>query len=203
MIVASRRDWIHVTHEEDLAMSEQAIALLLAPGFEEIEAVTPIDVLRRAGFTVKVAAVGGNKGTVVGAHGIPVVCDCEVGDLKAEALQMVILPGGLPGATNLAASAAVCSLVKAVHDQGGWATAICAAPLALQAAGVLTDHAYTCYPSVEQKIGGKYSGKRIEKDRRVVTACGPGASLEFALELVRCLGKRDIADQLAKGMLVG
>ena len=75
--------------------------------------------------------------------------------------------------------------------------------MALQAAGVLTDHAYTCYPSVEQKIGGKYSGKRIEKDRRVVTGCGPGASLEFALELVRCLGKRDIADQLAKGMLLG
>ncbi|NMA46499.1 MAG: DJ-1/PfpI family protein [Lentisphaerae bacterium] len=184
-------------------MSEKAIALLLAPGFEEIEAVTPIDVLRRAGFTVKVAAVGGNKGTVVGAHGIPIVCDCDVSDLKAETLQMVILPGGLPGATNLAASTAVCSLLKVVHDQGGWATALCAAPLVLQTAGVLADHTYTCYPSFEQKIGGKYSGKRVERDRRIVTGCGPGASLEFALELVRCLGKRDVAEQLAKGMLAG
>jgi 4-methyl-5(b-hydroxyethyl)-thiazole monophosphate biosynthesis len=183
-------------------MSEAAIAILLAPGFEEIEAITPIDVLRRAGFMVKVAAVGGDQRTVLGTHGIGVLCDCALSELRAEDLQMVVLPGGLPGSTNLASDAAVCALVKAVHDNGGWAAAICAAPLALQAAGVLAGHSYTCYPSVEEQLGGKYSGKRVERDRRVVTGAGPGASLEFALELVRCLGKAELAEQLAKGMLL-
>lgn len=182
-------------------MSDKAIAVLLAPGFEEIEAITPIDVLRRAGFTVSVAAVGGNNGVIIGAHGIAVGTDCDVSALQADKLHMVVLPGGLPGATNLAANATVTKLVSAVHNQGGWVAALCAAPLALQAAGVLTDHAYTCYPSIEQKIGGKFTGKRVEKDRHVITGCGPGASLEFALELVRSLGKRDTADQLTKGML--
>ena len=177
------------------------IAVFLAPGFEDIEAVTPVDVLRRAGFTVVTAAVGANGRQVTSAHDLTIVADALAEDLKPADFVMSIFPGGLPGSTNLAASKTVTSFAAAVPAKGGWAAAICAAPIALKAAGLLAGHAYTCYPSMEKEIGGNYTGRRVERDRRVITACGPGASLEFALELVRALGKPEVAEQLAKGML--
>ena len=177
------------------------IAVFLAPGFEDIEAVTPVDVLRRAGFTVVTAAVGVQGLQVTSAHDVTIVADARAEDLNPAEFTMSVFPGGLPGATNLAASQTVTGFAAAVHAQGGWTTAICAAPLALQAAGLLAGHAYTCYPSMEKKIGGNYTGRRVERDRRVITACGPGASLDFALELVRALGKPEVAEQLAKSML--
>ncbi|MDD4098794.1 MAG: DJ-1/PfpI family protein [Lentisphaeria bacterium] len=177
------------------------IAVLLAPGFEDIEAITPVDVLRRAGFTVVTAAVGANGRQVTSAHQVTLVADCLAEDLDPADFTMTVFPGGLPGATNLAASQTATALAAAVHARGGWAAAICAAPVALHAAGLLAGHAYTCYPSCEQKLGGHYTGRRVERDKRVITACGPGASLEFALELVRALGQPETAEQLAKAML--
>lgn len=176
------------------------IAVFLAPGFEEIEAVTPIDVLRRAGFEVITAAVGAGGRLVTGAHGVPFLADCLAEELSADEFGMTVFPGGLPGATNLAASSIATGVAATVHANGGIAAAICAAPIALHAAGLLDECRYTCYPGCERQIGGHYTGARVENDSRVITACGPGASLEFALELTRAIGSAELADKIAAGM---
>ncbi len=176
------------------------IVVFLATGFEEIEAITAIDVLRRAGLDVETAAVG-DKVKVAGAHGIPVLCDSLVSEISPADVLMTVCPGGLPGATNLAASREVTSMVRSVLDGGGWAAAICAAPIVLHAAGVLDGVQYTCYPSFEKKIGGEFTGARVQRSGHVITACGPGASLEFALALVKVLASELTATELAKGML--
>lgn len=185
-------------------MTKRAV-VLLASGFEEIEAVTVIDVLRRAGVAVQVAGVGvAPSGNAIGAHDLVVGTDCLLEDLNDHELDMVVLPGGLPGATNLAASEEVRLLVRAVLEHGGMAAAICAAPLALDAAGVLAGAEYTCYPSIEKQIRqGKYTGARVQCSGRLITGCGPGASLEFALALVEGLGLAAKAAQLRQGMLAG
>lgn len=178
------------------------IAVFLAPGFEEIEAVTVIDVLRRADFHVITAAVGTDDLFVTGAHGLTVTADCLVNELNPSNLIMTVCPGGLPGATNLASSEETINVIRAVYADGGWAAAICAAPIALHAAGILDGCKYTCYPSFEQKIGGAYTGARVETGHKIVTACGPGASIEFALKLVEVLGKEQTVSMLKQGMLV-
>lgn len=183
-------------------MSSQ-VAVLLAQGFEEIEAVTIIDVLRRAGVAVSVTGVDcDSDGLVCSSHDLCLKVDCLLEDLDMTDLAMVVFPGGLPGATNLAASAEACLLARAVYERGGWAAAICAAPIALAAAGLLKDMEYTCYPSFEKKIPeGVYTGARVQICERIITACGPGASLEFAFTLLKALGKEQVVDSLRKGML--
>ena len=182
-------------------MEKKAIAVFLADGFEEIEALTPVDVLRRAGMDVRLAAVTGNGLVVNGAHGIPVTCDCRAAEVVAEELAMTVFPGGLPGATNLAADKTTLDIVRNVYAQGGFTTAICAAPIALKAAGVLTSQAYTCYPGFEKQIGGKYTAAVVERDGQLITGRGPGAAADFAFELLKALGKADAAKQLRAGML--
>ncbi len=175
------------------------IAVFLAEGFEEIEAVTPVDVLRRAGFEVITVAIG-EMSDVQGAHGVRYIADAFVDELDPEEYAMTVFPGGLPGATNIAADKATLDFARKVYDRGGIVSAICAAPVALAAAGLLDGVSYTCYPGFQEKIGGDYRGGRVCVCGRVVTACGPGASIEFAMALVKALGKD--TEQLEKGMLV-
>lgn len=179
------------------------VAVLLAEGFEDIEAITVIDVLRRAGVAVCVTGVDCDAdGLVRSSHELCLKVDSLLEDLDTTALEMVVFPGGLPGATNLAASEEACLLARTVYERGGWATAICAAPIALSAAGLLKDMEYTCYPSFEKKIQeGIYTGARVQICERIITACGPGASLEFAFTLLKALGKEKVVDSLRKGML--
>ncbi len=177
------------------------VAVFLAPGFEEIEALTTVDVLRRAGVEVVTAAVGGDGRQVQGAHGIPVIADVLVDALQADDLELTVCPGGMPGATNLAASPKVLALIRALNASGRPVAAICAAPLVLHAAGVLDGRKYTCYPGFERQIGGAHQDVRVVTDANVTTGVGPGASLEFALELLRVLGKGELAPQLASGMI--
>ena len=179
------------------------IAVFLAPGFEEIEALATVDVLRRAGLTVVTAAAGGAKTLQVsGAHNIPVTADAFAKDLEASDLLLTVCPGGLPGATNLRDDPVVTKLIADVFNAGNYAAAICAAPIALNAAGLLKDRKYTCYPSFEKQINpANYTGKRVQVDGKVITACGPGASLEFAYEILRQLGMADVASKLRDGML--
>lgn len=177
-------------------------AVILAPGFEELEAVAIIDVLRRAGIETTLAAVTAEL-TVTGAHGITITADRSLTGLTATDLAAAILPGGMPGSTHLAASAAVRELCQAVHRQGGLVAAICAAPLALHAAGLLQGRRVTAYPGVEAKLpGAVYTGKDVEFDDRILTGKGAGVALLFALELVSRLGLADKAASLRKSMLV-
>ena len=176
------------------------IAVFFADGFEEVEALTSVDVLRRANFPVEMISID-DKEYVTGSHGVVLKADAGISTLKASDLELIVCPGGMPGAKHLAECARLNKLIAEVVANGGRAAAICAAPIALAAAGVLAGHRYTCYPGFEAQIGGSHTGTRVEVDGKIITGCGPGASLEFALTLVRELGHPEIASTLAKGML--
>jgi len=178
------------------------IVVVLAEGFEEIEAVTPIDVLRRAELEVTTLGVG--QKTVTGSHGIPYVCDALLSDLSSTP-DCVVLPGGLPGADNLGQSDAVRELVLKVQSNGGLCAAICAAPaLAFARFGLLDGKTATCYPTFEKHFpeSTTHSEDRVVVDGRLVTSRGPGTALEFALQLVAMLKDQGTADQLRGQMLV-
>ena len=183
-------------------MANRQVAVLLAPGFEEIEAVTIVDVLRRAGVDVALAGTGG-AGTVEGSHGLTILAEAGLDELEPGDLDMVVLPGGMPGAANLASDARVVELVREVHAAGRIVAAICAAPIALQAAGLLQGKRVTAYPTFAAKLDGAvYTGTRVEQDGAIVTSKGPGTALEFALRLVAVLGLAETADQLRDAMQV-
>ncbi|MCK5803410.1 MAG: DJ-1/PfpI family protein [Lentisphaeria bacterium] len=182
-------------------MKPPTIAVLLANGFEEIEAVTIIDVLRRADLRVSVASINEEE-RVTGAHGLTLVTDTVLSKLRPLDFDMVVLPGGMPGSENLASGAEVLGFLRALHARGAFVCAICAAPIALAAAGLLADKRVTCYPGFESRLtDAHYTAERVQTDGRIITGNGPGAALEFSYELVRQLGLTDVAEQLSTGML--
>ncbi len=164
-------------------------ALLLAPGFEEVEAVTPADFLRRAGVEVRLVGVGGRL--VEGNHGIALQADTTLEEL-AEEPEGVILPGGMPGAANLAASAGVLSLIRRLHAQGRLVAAICAAPaVVLEPAGVLAGKRATCFPGFEERLTtARFSEGRVVVDGNVVTSRAAGTAAEFAEKLIELIAGR-------------
>ncbi len=176
-------------------------AVLLAPGFEEIEAITIIDVLRRADVDVRL--LGQEEGRVTGAHGVRV----EVDQLFSDAWEdwdLVVLPGGLPGATNLRDDDRVQGLLRRQRDAGRGVAAICAAPIVLGAAGMLEGRTATCYPGFEDQLtGATLSTEAVVVDDGITTSRGPGTALAFSLELVAQLCGPAKAEELAAGLLVG
>ena len=160
------------------------IVVLLANGFEEIEALTPIDVLRRAGLQVVSCGLCGK--TVRGSHGITVLADALPEDIDLGKVTMTILPGGMPGATNIDAHPFTDTVIEATLKNGGRLAAICAAPLVLGRRGLLEGKRATCYPGFEDElVGAEVSSDGIVTDGNVTTAKGMGVALEFAKELVR------------------
>jgi len=180
-------------------MSKKVI-VPLATGFEEIEALTIVDVLRRAGVEVVMAALDSLH--VTGAHGIVVVADVLIKDVDGTAYDLIALPGGLPGATNLAADATTQALLKSFDAKGKAIAAICAAPYALQTAGVLKN-SYTCYPGYQAKIDrvGYTDKDKVVIDANITTSQGPSTAILFALTLVEQLCSKEIKDNLAKDLL--
>ena len=175
--------------------------VLLADGFEEIEAVTPIDVLRRAGVEVITAGLDGRR--VTGNHGITLEADTTLADAPRD-VDLVVLPGGMPGAQRLGESAAVRELVRGVHERGRRVAAICTAPAtALAPAGVLAGRRATCYPGFEERFdpGVERSSERVVVDGTLTTSRGPGTALEFSLSLVAQLVSREVADEVRQKML--
>ena len=177
------------------------IYVFLAEGFEEIEALTPIDCLRRAGKQVITVGVGGK--IIAGAHGIQVVAD--ITDLELElndALEMVVLPGGMPGTRNLGNSDIVRRAILYANDSGKWVTAICAAPTILGKMNLLSGKQAVCYPGCEGELAGaKIGTEAVCVDGKIVTGKGPGAALEFGLMLVECLLGTDTRNTLAANMV--
>lgn len=182
--------------------TRERVLVPLAEGFEEIEAVTIVDVLRRAGLDVTVAGL--RPGAVRGAHGIPIVPDVELGALELDGFGVLVLPGGQPGTRNLAADERVLALVRRLHAQGRRTAAICAAPAVLHAAGILRGVAVTSHPSVRQSLSGAdvRAEPRVLRSGSVLTSQGAGTALEFALELVAELAGPEKADELAQAMIV-
>ncbi len=177
------------------------IYVFLAEGFEEIEAVTPADCLRRAGKTVQTVGVGGK--VITGSHGIPVTADITADEiLLDDALEMIVLPGGMPGTRNLGKSAAVQKAIAFCNENDRWIAAICAAPSILGALGLLSGKKATCYPGFEPELTGCTAlPVPAVRDGRFITGRGPGAAMDFALELVTVLTDADTAKKLAGGMV--
>ena len=176
------------------------IAILLADGFEEIEALTPLDVLRRAGLDVRTVAIGSK--IAVGSHGIPVICDIEADEVNENELSMVIFPGGMPGSLNLDASPYADKFINAALKNGGRIAAICAAPLILGRRGLLEGKEAICYPGFEEELrGAKISEKSVVTDANITTAKGMGVALPFALELVRLICGENKANEISKSVM--
>jgi protein deglycase len=170
----------------------------LAEGFEEIEAVTIVDVLRRAGVTVTTAALG--KSPVTGSHGITLVADRSLDGISVSDFDAVVLPGG-PGSERLKEDGRVLTLLRQAMSGGKTVAAVCAAPIALEAAGVLAGRRATSYPGHELP-SAHYSEARVVVDGNLITSRGPGTALEFSLAVVEKLAGADTKERLARSMLV-
>jgi len=177
------------------------ILIPLAEGFEEIEAVTCIDVLRRGGVEVVTASL--NNLDVKGAHNIIIKADTSISTIKRGEFDGILLPGGMPGATNLRDDERVIELIQEFAKEEKLIAAICAAPIALERAGVITNKKATSYPGFDKDlISCKYQNDRVVVDKNIITGRGPGVALEFALEVIKYLiGETKVKD-LEMGLLV-
>lgn len=177
--------------------------LFLAEGFEEIEALATLDILRRAGIAVESVSITVEH-NVTGAHGIMVIADKTISQIDAAAAPWLILPGGLPGATNLAASGELVEMLKSQDVAGRGVAAICASPaMVLAPIGLLCGRNATCYPGCEgacEHTG--FTGQPVEIDGNVITGKGPGYTFRFALAIVEQTLGKDVAAQVAAGMLL-
>lgn len=175
--------------------------VFLADGFEEIEALAPVDVMRRAGLSVTTVSVTNNQ-IVIGAHGIPVVADAMFDELNYTDASLLFLPGGLPGATNLEAHAGLCQLLTAKATQEDVViSAICAAPLVLGGLGLLNGKRATCYPGFEDTMqGAEYTAEKMTVDDNIFTACGPAAAWDLGFTFVEHFCGDGKAEELRKGM---
>ena len=175
--------------------------VFLAEGFEEIEALAPVDVMRRAGLAVTMVSVS-DELVVRGAHGIPVVADATFAALDFADAALLFLPGGLPGATNLEKHEGLGQLLVAKAAQGDVIiSAICAAPLVLGGLGLLEGKQATCYPGFEDTMkGATYTAAQVTVDGNVFTACGPAAAWELGFTFVGHFCGEAKADELRRGM---
>jgi 4-methyl-5(b-hydroxyethyl)-thiazole monophosphate biosynthesis len=177
------------------------ILVPLAEGFEEIEAVSIIDILRRADITVVTAYL--DKNPVTGSHGIPVTADRKISDLKASDFYAMVLPGGMPGSEHLKNDAHIISLLKEIHGAGGLIGAICAAPMVLGHAGLLAGKKATCYPGYESEMtGAVHVDAPVVADGKIITGKGAGCAVPFALEIVGILGGGNLKDALRTNLQV-
>ena len=198
------------------------IVMFLAPGFEEVEALAPLDLLRRAGLEVVTVAVREAKTnklidklgrigvsaanlwdddrTVTGSHGIPVTADVTEaalpGRLARASLEAVILPGGMPGTTNLDASPVVEKTLELAAAKDAYLCAICAAPLVLGKRGYLAGKRATCFPGFEEYLAGATVGGKVIRDGKVITAAGMGVAQEFGLEMISALVSPEKAGEI-------
>ncbi len=162
------------------------VCAFLANGLEEVECLATVDVLRRAGMDVTLVSVG-EELAVTGSHRITVVCDRLFDEAFCREADLLFLPGGMPGTTNLGNHAGLCGLLREFNENPGKRlAAICAAPMVLGACGCLVGKTVTCFPGCEDRLGGAdYMDTAVVTDRNVTTARGLGAALDLGLEIVR------------------
>lgn len=176
------------------------VLIPLANGFEEIEAMNLIDILRRADIKVQTAGLNGEM--IEGAHGVVVKADTLLDNVLSDDFDMIVLPGGLPGAEYLAKSEKVQSLLKEFDSKNKLIGAICAAPWALSTAGVLKD-SYTCYPSFEKSVGkdGYNPNQDVVIDKNILTSKGPATAMIFALAIVKEICGNKVYQEVKSGLL--
>ena len=178
------------------------VYVLLGTGFEEIEALTPVDLLRRAGVPVKTVGLNGN--TVFGGHAIGVACDLTIDELDIADAELIVLPGGLGGVASIRACDRALEAVKAVHDNGKYVAAICAGPTVLADLGLLTGRKATCYPG---QIPNMRDALVVENaacvtDGKIITGTSAGTATAFALALIEALKGSDAARAIADQIVI-
>ena len=178
------------------------ILLFLADGFEEVEALTVVDYLRRMDITVETVSITEEE-RVKGAHDIVVLADTNLSKLKdISSYDGLVIPGGLPGATNLRDNSRVVEIVKEVYKNDKLTAAICAGPIVLERAGIIKDKKVTSYPGFEDQLeGANYIEEDVVRDGNIITARGPALAVDFAIEIVDYLLGRDKAVELKKDIL--
>lgn len=176
------------------------IAILLADGFEEIEALTPLDILRRAGLDVRTVAVGSK--VAIGSHGISVICDESADEVYLDRISMAIFPGGMPGSLNLDASPFTDKIINAVENNGGRLAAICAAPLVFGRRGLLSGKNAVCYSGFESELtGANVPDCDVVTDGNITTARGMGVAIPFSLELVKLVLGEEAAESISRAII--
>ena len=174
----------------------------LADGFELVEAMTPVDMLRRAGADVKTVSITSDK-AVKASNGVTVIADITLSDIGDILPDMIILPGGMPGSSNLRACKRVCDLALTCFKKEIPIGAICAAPYILGELGILKGKKATCYPSFENELlGALLSEKAVERDGHVVTGAGMGASFELGCTLIEMLDSAELAEKVKMSTMV-
>ena len=178
------------------------VYVLLGTGFEEVEAITPIDLLRRA--DVEVLTVGLNDKIVVGGHGIGVEADITVGEMDLTNLDMIVLPGGLGGVASARACPAALDALRFAWDNGKFVAAICAGPTVLADLHITDGKDVTCYPGCEAGMGNAnvLSGVRTARDGRLITGTSAGCAVPFALALIAALKGQEVADSVADKIVI-
>lgn len=176
------------------------IYMFIAEGFEEIEALCPLDLIRRAGLDIKTVGIGGEY--VTGAHGITVKTDMTDAEYPCDTADMIFLPGGMPGTLNLAASDAVIGAIKKALDDGSYIAAICAAPSILGDMGILNGKKAVCYPGFEDRLtGAEVLNEKVVLDGKILTAKGMGAALDMGLRIVEIFRGADAAVALRHAVI--
>ena len=177
------------------------VYMLLGTGFEETEAIAPLDLLRRAG--VEVATVGLNGKVIKGSHNIPVVADLEIGEMDLTDLEMIILPGGLGGVASIKACDAALEAIRFAWENGKFVAAICAGPTILASLGITDGKNATCYPGCETQMGtANMVNTAAVTDGKIITGTSAGCAVPFGLALIAALKGQEEADRIAKQIVI-
>ena len=176
-----------------------SVLIPLAQGCEELEAVTVIDLLRRAG--IDVVSAGLDEKPIIASRGVVLLPDTDLNNALQRDYDMVVLPGGLPGADHLDNDPRIRELLVSMANSGKYTAAICAAPKILANAGILEDKKATSYPGVLDALGVASEGTAIVEDGKVITSRGPGTAMDFALKLIEKLVGKDKRDEVEKSLV--
>lgn len=177
------------------------IGIFMADGCEEIEGLTVVDIVRRAGIHITTISISGKK-EVAGAHGITFLADAKKDEVDFSTLDGIVLPGGMPGTTNLGADETVDKVIREFAAGGKLVAAICAAPSVLGQAGILNGKHATSYPGFEPKLTGAVTSEDpVVQDGNVITSRGMGTAIAFALEIVSYFTDKKTADKLAESII--
>ena len=173
----------------------------MAEGFEDVEALAPVDILRRGGQEIVMVSITGSE-YVTSAHGVTLKTDALFDDVDLADADLLMLPGGLPGSTNLNAHEGLREALVKHYESGKRIAAICAAPMVLGRHGILRDRKATCYPGFEHYLPeGAYTGEPVTQDTNIITAFGPAAATDFAFAIARRLVPDEVVDKVKQGML--
>ncbi|MEF2686017.1 MAG: DJ-1 family glyoxalase III [Lachnospiraceae bacterium] len=177
------------------------VGIFLADGFEEIEGLTVVDILRRAGIDISMISINGKK-KVTGAHGIALDTDEDIAQCDLDGLDMLVLPGGMPGTTNLAACEKLTEALKKADQEKRGIAAICAAPSVLGDLGFLKGKKAVCYPGLESRLtGAEVLAVPVVTDGHITTSRGMGTAIAFALELTRRMKDEETAKQVGRSII--